>query len=141
MFSMIFTLFINLTAPQVVSFDVDVSNSLGAYQRLFYQLVFATNGITIRLTVTSGTVICYASDVTQNPTADQGYVWTVTTSGYVDIFLDPSTLNRNAGSSLYIALEGSSASTNTFTFSSSTGDRRRKTFAVITQNNIFLYCL
>lgn len=106
---------------------MDVSNSLGSYQRLFYQLVFATNGITIRLTVTSGTIICYASDLTQNPTAEQGYVWTVTTSGYVDIFLDPSTLNRNAGSSLYIALEGSSASTNTYTFSSSTGDRRRKT--------------
>ena len=110
-------------APQAVSLDVDVSNSLTSGQRMYYQFVFGSNGVTVRLTVSSGTVICYASDLIQNPNDEQGYVWKVTSSGFVNVFLDPSSLNRPVGSTLYVALEGSSSS-NSFTLSATSGDRR-----------------
>ena len=112
--------------PQTLSSDVEVSSSLSSGQRLYYKFAFATNGITLRLNVTTGTIICYASDLIQNPNEQQGYVWKITSSTYIDVFLDPTSLNRPAGSFVYVALEGS-GTTNNFRLNSSTGDRRRKT--------------
>ena len=102
-----------------------MSNSLISGERLYYEFAFATNGVTLRLNVTTGTIICYASDLIQRPNEEQGYVWMVTISAYLDVFLDPGSLNRPAGSSLYITLEGSQTSNN-FNLNSSTGDRRCK---------------
>ena len=114
-----------VAAPQTVSSDVGVSNSLSSGQRLYYEFVFATNGITLRLDVTNGTIICYASDLIQNPNEEEGYVWMITISTYTDVFLDPGSLNRPAGSFLYVTLEGSET-TNNFNLNSTTGDRRCK---------------
>lgn len=108
-----------------MALDVDVSSSLTYGQRLYYQYGFSSSGLTIRLTVSSGYVICYASDLIQNPNDDQGYVWRVTSSGFIDVFLDPSSLNRPTGTTLYVALEGSSSSSS-FTLSATSGDRRCK---------------
>ena len=102
-----------------------MSSSLTYGQRKYYQYGFSSSGLTIRLTVSSGYVICYASDLIQNPNDDQGYVWRVTSSGYIDVFLDPTSLNRPAGTTLYVALEGSSSSSS-FTLSATSGDRRCK---------------
>ena len=100
-----------------------MSDSLGAGERTYYEFAFDASGVTLRLTVTSGTLICYASDLTQNPNEEQGYVWKVTSSDYINVFLDPDSLTRAAGSSLYVALEGVDTSNN-FSLNSTTGDRR-----------------
>ena len=114
-------------APLALTSDTGVSDSLGAGERTYYEFDFDANGVTLRLTVTSGTLICYASDLIQNPNEEQGYVWKVTTSGYIDVFLDPDSLTRIAGSTLYVALEGADLSNN-YTFNSTTGDRRGKIY-------------
>ena len=109
----------------MLSADTGVSSSLGAGERTYYEFDFDASGVTLRLTVTYGTIVCYASDLTQNPNEEQGYVWKVTSSEYIDVFLDPDSLTRAAGSSLYVALEGMDLSNN-YTFNSTTGDRRGK---------------
>ena len=109
-----------------MSSNTGVSDSLGNGRRLYYEFVFDATGVTLRLNITTGTIVCYASDLVQNPNEEQGYVWKVTSSSYIDVFLDPSSLTRATGSSLYVALEGADTS-NTFSLNSTTGDRRRKT--------------
>ena len=79
--------------------------------------------MTIQLTVSIGYVVCYASDRYQNPNAAQGYDWRIEVSGYADVFLDPSLLSRTVGSTVYVAIEGTST-TNTFTLGNTEGDRR-----------------
>jgi hypothetical protein len=110
-------------APLALTSDTGVSDSLDAGERTYYEFDFDSSGVTLRLTVSSGTLICYASDLTQNPNEEQGYVWKVTSSDYIDVFLDPDSLTRPAGSTLYVALEGVDT-TNSYTFNSTTGDRR-----------------
>ena len=117
--------FYHYTAPQALSPDVGVSDSLGAGERTYYEFVFDSDGVTLRLSVTTGTIVCYASDLNQNPNEEQGYVWKVTSNDYIDVFLDPATLTRTAGSTLYVALEGADTSNN-FSLNSTTGDRRSK---------------
>lgn len=122
-------------AAQHVALDVNVSSSLTNGQILYYQYGFSSSGLTIRLTISSGYVICYASDLIQNPNDDQGYVWRVTSSGFIDTFLDPSSLNRPAGTTLYVALEGS-ASSSSFTLGVTSGDRRcKKNHSIIIISN------
>jgi receptor-type tyrosine-protein phosphatase Q len=110
-------------APLALSSDSGVSDSLGAGERTYYEFDFVANGVTLQLTVTSGTLICYASDLIQNPNEEHGYVWKVTISDYIDVFLDPDSLTRTAGSTLYVGLEGVDMS-NDYTLNSTTGDRR-----------------
>ena len=110
-------------APQAVTSNSAVTDTLGAGQRSYYEFAFDADGVTLRLTVTTGTMVCYASDLIQNPNEEQGYVWKVTTSSYIDVFLDPSSLTRAAGSSLYVGLEGADTSNN-FSLNSTTGDQR-----------------
>ena len=117
------TIIFPYAAPQALTPDAGVSDSLGAGERTYYEFAFDTDGVTLRLSVTTGTLICYASDLIQNPNEDQGYVWKVTTTNYVDVFLDPDALSRTAGSTLYVGLEGVDTS-NTFSINSTTGDRR-----------------
>ena len=112
-----------ITAPLALASDTGISGSLGAGERTYYEFDFDSDGVTLRLTVTFGTIICYASDIIQNPNEDQGYVWKVTVSNYQDVFLNPDSLNRTTGPTLYVALEGVNTS-NDFTLNSTTGDRR-----------------
>lgn len=91
--------------------------------RVYYQFQFPSDGVTIILNVTSGYVICYASDRYQNPNEAQGYDWKIEVSGYADIYLNPSYLSRSAGSTVYVAIEGVNAS-NHFTLGNDEGDRR-----------------
>ena len=119
----IIRLFLIYAAPQALTPDTGVSDSLGAGERTYYEFAFDTDGVTLRLSVTTGTLICYASDLIQNPNEEQGYVWKVTTTNYVDVFLDPDALSCRAGSTLYVGLEGVDNS-NTFSLNSTTGDRR-----------------
>ena len=113
-------------APQTLAFDSGVSDSLGAGERTYYEFIFDTDGVTLRLFVTTGTIICYASDLIQNPNEEQGYVWKVTSTDYIDVFLDPDSLTRSVGSTLYVGLEGADTSNNF----STTGDQRSEDISV-----------
>ena len=92
-------------------------------KRLFFRLVFPSNGLTIQLSAICGRVVCYASDRLTNPTGTQGYEWRVETDDYKDVFIDPILLNRDPGQYIYISVEGIHASNN-FSLNSTAGDHR-----------------
>ena len=92
---------------------------------MYYKLPFPTAGITLTLIVNFGRVICYASDVVQNPNEDQGYIWRVEVNSSAEVFIDPSLLDRDPGVFIYIGIEGGSSS-NEFNLNSTSGDRRSK---------------
>ncbi len=97
-----------------------VSDSIGSGQFRFYILPFLSEGVTIRVEVLRGGVWCYASDTNRNPSS-RDYTWRLFISEYDDSFIDPSSLNRTAGSFLFIAIEGTQT-TNSFTLNTTTGD-------------------
>ena len=65
--------------------------------------------------------MCYASDRIPNPSEDNGYDWKIEASGFVDTFLDPASLGRQAGVAVFIALQGV-LDANNFTLNSTTGN-------------------
>ena len=112
-----------LLAPVVIAINSTLIDTIGEGDRVYYQFDFPSNGVTVVLNVTTGYIICYASDRYQNPNEAQGYDWRVKVSGYADVFLDPSLLPRSPGSTVYIGLEGSDQ-TNHFNLQNTEGDRR-----------------
>ena len=83
------------------------SASVGFGDYTYYRISSWTgSGATFSMSVaSSGMVVLYASDLNQSP--DSGsYVWTVQASDYAEIFLNPATLGRTPGSTLYITLQG-----------------------------------
>lgn len=88
----------------------------------YYQFIFPSNGITLFLNVSTGSVNCYASDRYEN-TNEELYDWTLTVDEYADIFIDPSTLGRTPGTYMYVSLEGVQ-SYNIYSLNSEDGDRR-----------------
>ena len=77
-------------------------------------------GVTIKVNVTNGSVIVYASDQTTTPN-EAFYDWMIETDGYADVFLDPDDVNRTVGDSIYVAIEGEDPE-NDFTFITEEGD-------------------
>ena len=79
-------------------------------------------GVTVSITLSSGSLVCYASDRYQTPSSLPGYAdWIVTiTNEYTEMFLDPSTLSRPIGSFLSFAFLGQQ-STNNFTIQVDSG--------------------
>ena len=88
-----------------------VRGNLQQGRSVIYFLPFPTSGVTVRVEAITGTVRCYASDTSQRPNS-LDYVWTLTISDYDDVFIDPSTLGRTPGSTLYITLEGTNTNNN-----------------------------
>lgn len=107
----------------MVATNTTSMDRVGAGKRIYYQFQFPSDGVTITLNITSGSVVCYASDRYRNPNEAQGYDWKIEVSGYADVFLDPSLLSRSPGSTIYVAIEGVGVSNN-FTLGNIEGDRR-----------------
>ena len=86
----------------------------------FWLPTWTSAGVTISLTLSLGSVSCYASNQYQTPSSGHAD-WTLTiTNGYTEMFLDPSTLGRTIGSFLSIACLGQQVSQN-FTFQVDSG--------------------
>ena len=104
--------------------DVDISSTVSQGELSYYQYLFSQNGLTIRLNITAGYIICYASDTNQNPNSRQGYTWIITVTSFSDVFIDPQLLGRPAGQYLYIGIEGGQSGSNSFLLNTTDGDRR-----------------
>ena len=118
------------TVPDNLSLDNVIMSSVSIGDLQYFRLPFPTAGVTLTLSVSNGGVICYASDIVENPNMNQGYEWRVETNGSVEVFIDPNLLNRDPGTYVYIGIEGSSNS-NQFSLNSTSGDRRSE-FLIIT---------
>lgn len=97
-----------------------VRNTLQQGRSIIYFVPFPSSGLTVRIEAITGTIRCYASDTNQRPNAMDN-VWTLLISEYDDAFLDPSSLGRTPGTTLYITLEGVDTS-NEFTLNTTYGD-------------------
>ena len=97
-----------------------ISDVINQGQFKYYSIPFLNGGVTIRVEVFSGRVWCYASDTERNPDSSS-YIWRLFISEYDDSYIDPSSLERPAGTVLYIAIEGDDT-TNNFTLNSTIGD-------------------
>ena len=71
----------------------------------FYSTPFFANGTTLKLTVTTGIMNCYASDRFRNPNQYE-YDWTVEIRDYWEIYIDPLMLLRPVESILYVSFLG-----------------------------------
>ena len=97
-----------------------LSDSIGNGQFRFYIFPFLSGGVTIRVEAFRGGVWCYASDTNHNPSS-RDYIWRLFISEYGDSYIDPRSLGRVAGASLFIAIEGMDTN-NDFTLNSTIGD-------------------
>lgn len=97
-----------------------MNTSVAQDRFVYYFIPFSSSGVTIRIDALIGGIRCYASDTDRRPSS-RSYVWTLVITDYDDSFLDPSTLGRTPGSSVYIALQGINA-VNTFTMNTTIGD-------------------
>ena len=94
------------TVPTSVSLNTPVTGTANSGEVKYYNFPFHSSGITFRLDVLQGSIIAYASDVTDAPNTQRGYVWQIQTSSYDDLFFNPSSLGRRPGNIAYIAVEG-----------------------------------
>lgn len=108
--------------PLYVTIGSAVTGTLGSGSINNYQFDFPSSGITIILNVGTGTINCYASDRYIFPTS-ANYDWSISVSGYANVFIDPDLIGRTAGSYMYVALQGVYSS-NTYSLNTATGDRR-----------------
>ena len=119
-----------------------VRGGLQQGRSVIYFVPFPSNGLTIRLEAITGTVRCYASDTSQRPDS-LDYVWTLLITDYDDAFIDPSTLGRTRGSTLYITLEGM-ATNNNYTLNTTYGDTsitgKYETVEILNIDNMCVKC-
>lgn len=106
---------VNMPVPTIIGYGALYSGSI-TYGDFTYFLVpsWASSGVTLSLFLTNGSVVLFASDTTQSPSTLGGYVWRVQSSNYSEEFLNPSTLGRQAGSYVAIALQGNLRPTSHF---------------------------
>ena len=109
------------TASAAVEINETVDTSVGKGEQTYIEIPYDPDeGVTIKVNVTNGTVVVYASDQTTTPN-EAFYDWMVETDGYSDVFLDPDDVNRTVGDTVYVAIEGEDTD-NDFTFTSENGD-------------------
>ena len=97
-----------------------VSGSVGMNRFVYFSIPFFSSGVTVRIEARVGGIWCYASDVDRRPSSNR-YVWRLLITDYGDSFIDPSTLGRTPGGTLYIGLQGVNA-VNNFTINTTIGD-------------------
>ena len=105
----------NIPVPTIVGYGALYPGPIN-YGDFTYYLIssWTSSGLTLSLFLTSGSVILFASDITQSPSTLGGYVWRQQSSGYSEIFLNPVTLGRQAGAYVAIALQGNVRPTSSF---------------------------
>lgn len=101
--------------PTVLSLGGIGNGSPAAGQYVYFWIPsWSSAGVTVSITLSSGSVVCYASDRIQTPSSSPGYAdWVVTiTNQYTEMYLNPSTLGRPIGSFLSFAFLGQQSANN-----------------------------
>lgn len=98
--------FCSLTVPFIGSLGVLVNGTLVYKEVTYYRFPYPSNGVTLVLEVSNGSVSCYASNSLQNPNRKYGYERIVKADAYNDTYIDPSTTPGALGAYIYIGIEG-----------------------------------
>ena len=84
----------------------------GSY--IFYSLPFLQDGVTLKVNVTTGSVLISASVDERNPTSGTGR-WIFDIDGYEEVFLHRNDLQQSYdGPVMFVAVYGQNKTTNTF---------------------------
>lgn len=110
--------------PTIMGYGALYNSGTINYGDFTYFLIssWTSSGVTLSLFLTSGSVVLFASDITQSPSTLGGYVWRLQSSSYSELFLNPSTLGRQAGDYVAIALQGNSRPTSSFVIQVDSGN-------------------
>ena len=100
-----------------IAINETVTATLASMQYVYYLLRFPSQGVTIRLNVTFGSIICFASTTIPNPD-EFHYDWKIETDMYADAYLDR---NESIRETLFVSLQGVHAS-NSFAVETVVGD-------------------
>ena len=112
---------LHIAASAEIEVNETVDTSVGYDETTYIEIPYDSDkGVTIKVNVTNGTVVVYASDRVTTPN-EAFYDWMIETDGYSDVYLDPDAINRTVGDTVYIAIDGEDAD-NDFTFVSEEGD-------------------
>jgi len=112
--------------PLDVALNTRIVGTANSGEVKYYNFPFHSSGITFRVDVDQGSVVAYASDVTEAPNTQRGNVWQIQTTSYDDLFLDPLPLGRAAGSTVHVAVEGMHSS-NSFVIGAVAGNATTST--------------
>lgn len=112
-----------LIVPVIISYGVLYSGQIN-FGDFYYFLIssWTSSGVTLSLFLSRGSVVLYASDINQSPSTVGGYVWRVSSSDYSEIFLNPSSLGRQAGDFVGIALQGNTLPNSGFIIQADSGN-------------------
>ena len=114
------------TASVEIEINETIDTSVGEGEETYIEVPYDSHeGVTIKVNVTNGSVIVYASDRITTPN-EAFYDWMIETDGYSDIFLDPIEVSRIVGDTVYVVIEGEDVD-NDFTFTSENGDTSTRT--------------
>ena len=94
-------------------------------QTAFFQYTLPEEGLTLRLEVETGLIVCFASNRIENPN-EALYDFRVETSSSADVYISMDNLQGNS-STIYISIEGQSG-INNFTLNTTSGDTTTGTY-------------
>ena len=100
-------------------------STLEQNQTAFFQYTLPEEGLTLKLVVETGLIVCFASNRIENPN-EALYDFRVETSSSADVYISLDNLQGNS-STIHISIEGQSG-INNFTLNTTSGDTTTGTY-------------
>ena len=100
-------------------------STLEQNQTAFFQYTLPEEGLTLKLVVETGLIVCFASNRIEIPN-EAFYDFRVETSSSADVYINLDNLQDNS-STIYISIEGQSG-INNFTLNTTSGDTTTGTY-------------
>ena len=101
-------------------------STLEQNQTAFFQYTLPEEGLTLRLEVETGLIVCFVSNRIENPN-EALYDFRVETSRISDVYISLDNLQENSSTTIYISCEGRSG-INNFTLNTTSGDTTTGTY-------------
>ena len=94
-----------------LSYEVPKNDSIGTGEFRFYIIPFRSEGVTVRVEVSGGGVLCYVSYNNRNPNGGD-YNWELTISEYGDLYVSQIPLGAISQNSMFVAINGTEHTNN-----------------------------
>ena len=101
-------------------------STLEQNQTAFFQYTLPEEGLTLKLEVETGLIVCFASNRIENPN-EALYNFRVETNSSADVYISLDNLQGNSSTTIYISCEGRSG-VNNFTLNTTSGDTTTGTY-------------
>ena len=106
--------------PSELSYETPVNDSIINGEFRFYIIPFRSEGVTVRVEIFDGGVLCYVSYSNRNPNSED-YNWRLEISEYDDLYVSQASLGGIFQNFVFVAINGTEL-TNNFSIISTTKD-------------------